>query len=81
MPPKYFVVIDRVCVDERLSSNGGDYSFWRSFWPVDGGYEVHHRTSADFTFCEVCGNFSDCEDRHDGYLVVGTLPDGAEPRW
>ncbi len=43
------------------SSNGGAYGFTETYRPVpDGRYEVRFYTTADFEYCEFCGNWGDC---------------------
>lgn len=88
LPPRYWGISDRESTNPSLSSNGGDYSFWRNFHPLPGGgYEVHYCTSADFKYCPKCGRFyqrgDSCDieyDAHD-YRTVDNLPDGAIPVW
>lgn len=44
------------------STDGGSYDFWRVYTRTgDGGYAVEYRTSADFAYCRVRGQFAECE--------------------
>lgn len=49
--------------DSRTCNNGGNYGFWTTYTRLDNGmWEAYHETTADFTFCPVCGSF----DNHYG---------------
>jgi hypothetical protein len=50
----YKKIFTRFCEDWRKNSNGGDYDFW--FTSEEDG--IHYHTSADFEYCDFCGNFS-----------------------
>jgi hypothetical protein len=82
LPPKYFRVWDRSCEKVELSSNGGDYSFWRNYYPCENGYELHYCTSSDISYCSICGNWhyeGDC--RNEKHQIVKVLPENAYPIW
>jgi len=41
--------------------NGGEYEFSILYTKVDDGWEVTHKTSAEFPYCPVLGSFQECE--------------------
>ena len=56
------VEVIRETTNVALSHNGGDYSFWVTHYYDSNGVEVAavHSTSADISYCRVCGTFSSC---------------------
>ena len=46
--------------DSEKCRNGGCYGFWTDYTRLDNGkWEVSYGTTADFTYCPVCGSFND----------------------
>lgn len=42
------------------SNNGGCYGFWTDYNRLENGlFEVSYGTTADFSYCPVCGSFND----------------------
>jgi hypothetical protein len=57
----YIIIVDTH--PGRYPNNGGEYGFTRRLVPVDNGvWEVEHRTSAEFNYCPVYGQFQECRD-------------------
>lgn len=48
--------------DWSMANNGGNYAFGQRIVKVDGEpIGLLHRTSAEFDYCEITGDFTSCE--------------------
>lgn len=69
------IVTDYSDYDENKCNDGGHYSYSTIYTKVKEGWEVSYGTSADFTFCPVCGSFEDHyegdESRHESGYSCG----------
>lgn len=83
LPPRAWKIIDRVTTNPDMDQDGGDYSFFRTFHPCDGGYQVVYGTSSHLPFNQATGCFGDGNEDwdQDDLQVVETLPEGAFPIW
>lgn len=53
-------VYSRIATDWRMSSNGGDYTEWRTFRHIGNGrYTIRHYSSSDFGMCPICGRYTE----------------------
>ena len=50
-------VVDQSEYEAGMCNNGGRYEFWVDYVRTPLGWELHHDTSAEFQYCEACGNF------------------------
>jgi Pyruvate/2-oxoacid:ferredoxin oxidoreductase delta subunit len=56
---KKATIYDYTSYDSQKCNNGGAYGFWEKFIYIgDGKYERTYHTTADFSYCEYCGQFS-----------------------
>lgn len=83
LPPRAWKIIDRVTTNPDMDQDGGDYSFFRTFHPCDGGYQVVYGTSSDLPFNQATGCFGDGNEDwdQDDLQVVTELPEDAFPIW
>ena len=71
-------IIDQYSSNPAKSRNGGDYSFGRDFSrTAEGKWAVYYWTSAEFSFCSICGNFGDCQCSEEQREILDQLPEGA----
>lgn len=46
--------------DSEKCNNGGAYGFWTNYFRLDNDeWKVSYGTTADFSYCPVCGSFND----------------------
>lgn len=77
--PIHWKVIDRECVNTDLNSNGGDYSFFRIFVPLEEGYSVTYGSSTDLPYCRICGQWHETYKCDYMPQKIERLPDMAYP--
>ena len=54
------------------SNNGGCYGFWTDYNRLENGlFEVSYGTTADFSYCPVCGSFNDHYEGDDSCYESG----------
>jgi len=86
LTPSYFVEYTQYSTNPLLSCNGGDYSYWKVYFPIENKdseyrYVVQYCTSCDIEgYCQQCGRWSgnecNCEQQY-----VRQLPFNAIPIW
>ena len=87
LAPSYFVEKTRYSTNTNLNTNGGDYDYWKVYFPIENSensvykYAVQYCTSCDIEgYCPRCGHWSctnyDCEQQY-----VRQLPFGAVAVW
>lgn len=81
LPPTAWKIIDRVTTNPDMARDGGDYTFLRTFYPCDGGYQIVYGTSSTLPFNQATGCFGDEDWDQDDLQVVTELPEGAFPIW
>ena len=73
---QFVVVIDRMSVDSRMSSNRGDYTYGRTIAVQNGvPVAVRYFSSADFEYCPHVGAFESCNESCWDGRVFATLED------
>lgn len=86
LAPSYFVEYTQYSTNTLLSCNGGDYSYWKVYFPIENKdseyrYAVQYCTSCDIEgYCPQCGRWSgnecNCEQQY-----VRQLPSNAIAIW
>ena len=58
--------------DPNLCNNGGCYGFWTNYNRLPNGkWQVSYGTTADFSYCPVCGSFDDHYDYEEDKYSCG----------
>ena len=81
--PSYFVEYTQYSTNPMLSYNGGDYSYWKVYFPIENSeseykYAVQYCTSCDIEgYCPRCGRWSgngcNCEQQYARQLPFGAV--------